>query len=134
MTSQTYNNKDVLLFPLQIRKQPHRIKCSDQFRVNKQHTDCFEHLYEKNTKPSANVQVSCMLIFLINLRFFYVFYRWEGRSEGTLIECSRDVDVLLTVLPTPDSGREELLNSDPRKQQSMGDMKNNIHKTKSISI
>ena len=30
--------------------------------------------------------------------------------------------------------RRVLLNSDPRKQQSMGDMKNNIHKTKSISV
>ena len=46
MTSQAYNN-DVLLFQLQILKQPHRIKCSDQFRVNKQDTDCFEHLDKK---------------------------------------------------------------------------------------
>ena len=54
MTSQAYNN-NVLLFPLQIWKQPHRIKCSDQFRVNKRDTDCFEHLHEENTKPSVNV-------------------------------------------------------------------------------
>ena len=58
MTSQAYNNYDVLLFPLQIWKQPHWIKCSDQFRVYKQDTDCFEHLYKENTKPFVNVKVS----------------------------------------------------------------------------
>ena len=44
-----------------------------------------------------------------------VFYRGEGRSDGTLIEWDKDVDVLV------------LLNSNPRKQQSRGDMKNTIH-------
>ena len=44
-----------------------------------------------------------------------VFYRGEGRSDGTLIEWDEDDDVLV------------LLNSDPRKLQSRGDMKNTIH-------
>ena len=30
----------------------------DQFRVNKQDADCFEHLHEENTKPLVNVSVS----------------------------------------------------------------------------
>ena len=46
MTSQAYNNNDVLLFPLQIWKQPHR------------DADCFEHLHEKNAKLFVNVSVS----------------------------------------------------------------------------
>ena len=56
MTSQPYNNNDVL-FPPQISKKPHQIKCSDQFRGNKQDTDCFEHLQEENTKLLVNVSV-----------------------------------------------------------------------------
>ena len=51
MTSQTYNNNDVLLFSLQIWIKFYRIKCFDQFRVNKRDTDCFEQLHEENTKP-----------------------------------------------------------------------------------
>ena len=39
------------LFPLQIWKQPHQIRCSDQFTGKKQDTDYFEHLHEENTKP-----------------------------------------------------------------------------------
>ena len=38
-----------------------------------------------------------------------------GRSDGTVIEWGTDVDVIV------------LLNSNFRKQQSRGDMKNNIH-------
>ena len=37
-----------------VKSQPRRIKCSDQFRVNKRDTDCFEHLQEENTKRSVN--------------------------------------------------------------------------------
>ena len=76
MTSQAYNNNDILLFPLQYLKETHRIKCSDHFIVNKLDTDCFEHLHE---------------------------------------EQDRDVDAVV------------LLNSDLQKQQSRGDMKNDIH-------
>ena len=63
MTLQAYNN-NVLLFPLQMWKKPHRIKCSDQFRVDKQDTDCLEHLHEENTKFSVNVSVSYAWIFV----------------------------------------------------------------------
>ena len=56
-----------------------------------------------------------MLEFSYRPQFFYGFYRGEGRSDGTLMELGRDVDVLV------------LLNSNLRKQQSKGDMKNNIH-------
>ena len=56
-----------------------------------------------------------MLEFSYRPQVFYGFYRGEGRSDGTLMELDRDVDVLV------------LLNSDLRKQQSKGDMKNNIH-------
>ena len=56
-----------------------------------------------------------MLEFSYQPQFFYGFYRGEGRSDGTLMELGRDVDVLV------------LLNSNLRKQQSKGDMKNNIH-------
>ena len=58
MASQAYNNNDVLLFPLEIWKTTHRTTCSDQFRVNKRDTDCFEHLHRENTKFSLNVSVS----------------------------------------------------------------------------
>ena len=56
MTSQGYNDNEFFL--LQIRKQFHRIKCSEQFRVNKQDNDNFEHLYEENAKLSVNLKVS----------------------------------------------------------------------------
>ena len=78
MTSQTCNND--VLFSLQISKQPHRIKCSDQFRVSK----------GKNKIRGQRKRLSC-LNFLINLRFFMDFT--EGRG-GTLKEWDRDVDVL----------------------------------------
>ena len=64
---------------------------------------------------SWSMQVSRMLEFSYRLQAFYGFYRGEGRSDGTLIELDRDVDVFV------------LLNSDLQKQQSRGHMKNNIH-------
>ena len=69
---------------------------SDQFRVNKQDTDCFEHLYEEDTKPSVNTSVS-HLNLIIDPRFFMFFYRGEVRSDRTLIEWKRDVDVLVPI-------------------------------------
>ena len=94
MTLQLCNNNDILLFPLQIWKQPHQIKSSDQFTVNTQDTDCFEHLHEENAKSQTHV--------------FYGFYwRRDRRSDGILIEWDRDVDVLETVFPPPNYGREE---------------------------
>ena len=68
-------------------------------------------------KYKALGQCKCLacLNFLIDLRFFYGFYRGEGRSDGTLLEWDKGVDVIL------------LLNPGLRKQQSRGDMKNNIH-------
>ena len=72
MTSQAYNKNEVL-FSLQLSKQPHRIKCSDQFIVNKRDTEYFEHLHEKNTKPSANVSV-----LQARSQTFYSLYRTEG--------------------------------------------------------
>ena len=76
MTSQAYSS-----IPLQIWKQPNRIKCSDQFKVNKRDTDCFEHLYVKNTNLLVNVNVSRCQNFLIDLRFFMIFT--EGRGGVT---------------------------------------------------
>ena len=46
---------------------------------------------------------------------FYGFHKGEGRSDGTLIKWNREVDVLV------------FLNSNVRKQQPGGEMKNNIH-------
>ena len=95
MTSQVYNN-DALLFPLQIWKQPHQIKCSDKFRVNEQDTDCFEHLHEENTEPSVNASVSHAW-FSYRPQVFYGFYRGEGMSDGTLREWEWDVNVLVAI-------------------------------------
>ena len=99
--SQAYNNNDILLFQLQIWKLPQRIKCSDQFRVNKRDTDCFEHLHEEDTKPSVNVSVSHMPEFSYRHQDFYGFYRGELRSDGTLIEWERDFDVLVAISSPP---------------------------------
>ena len=74
MTSQAYNNNEVLLIPLQIWNQPHQVKCSDQFRVNKGDTDCFEHLHEENSKPSVSVSASHAWFFLLTSYGFYGFY------------------------------------------------------------
>ena len=66
-----------------------------------------------------------MLEFSYRPKVFYGFRRDEGRSDETLIEGDRVVDVLV------------LLNSDLRKQQSRGDMKKNIYmrnETKSIPV
>ena len=98
MTSQAYNN-NVLLFPLQIWKQPHRIKCSDQFRVNKRDTDCFEHLHEENTKPSVNVSVSHAWISY-RPQAFYGFHRGKGRNDGTLMKWEKNVDVFVAIPPS----------------------------------
>ena len=99
MTSQAYNNNDVLLFPQQIWKQPHQIKCSDQFRVNKQDTDCFEYLREENTKPSVNISVSQEFSYWPQA--FYGFHRWEGRSDGILIKRETGMLMFLWLFPPP---------------------------------
>ena len=133
MTSQAYNN-DILLFPLEVWKQPHRIKCSDQFRVKKQDTDCLEHLHKKNAKPSVNVSVSHMPEFSYRHQDFYWFYRGEVKSDKTLIEWERNDDVLVAI-PSP-LILVEKSNVKLQKQQSRGDLKNNIQRneTKSISV
>ena len=77
MISQANKNNDVLLFSVQTWKQPHRIKCSDQFWVNKQDTDCFEHLHEENTKLSVNVNVSHAWIFLSTSGILWFLQREE---------------------------------------------------------
>ena len=56
-----------------------------------------------------------MLKFSYRPQVFYGRYRGKARRDGTLIEWARDVDALV------------LLDNDLRKQQSLGDMKNNIH-------
>ena len=66
-----------------------------------------------------------MLEFSYRPKVFYGFRRDEGRSDETLIERDRVVDVLV------------LLNSDLRKQQSRGDMKKKTYtrnETKSIPV
>ena len=126
-TSQAYNNDDVLLFLLQIWKQPHRIKRSDQFRVNEQYTNCFEHLHEENTKPLVSVAVSYAWIFLSNSGFLW-FLRGEGRIDGTLIWIEGGMVMFFWLFPPPHFGREEFPKRiRPWKQQSRGDMKNNRH-------
>ena len=57
--------------------------------------------------------MSRMLGFSYRSQVFYGFYRGEGRSDGTLVEYDKDVDVVL-------------LNSDLWKQQSRDDIENNI--------
>ena len=59
--------------------------------------------------------MSRMLEFSYRTQVFYGFYGREGRSDGTLIEWDRNVDFHV------------LLNSNLKKQQSRGDVKNNIH-------
>ena len=123
MASQAYNNNHIILFPLQIWNQPHWIKCSDQFRVNKRDTGCFEHPHEENTKPSVNVSVSHMPEFSYQHRDFYGFYRGEGRNDGTLIEWERDVDVLVAIFSPLILVEKSVVKI--QKQQSRGDMKSN---------
>ena len=71
------------MFPLQIWKQPHRIKCSDKFRVNKQDTDCFEHLHEENTKLSVNVTALYVWIFLSTSGFLWFLQRGEKEWQDS---------------------------------------------------
>ena len=75
-----------LLFPRQIWKQPHWIKCSDQFRINKRDADCFEHRHEENTKLSVSVTVSHIWIFLSTLCFLWFLQRWgeEWRNSNRM--------------------------------------------------
>ena len=57
---------------------------------------------------------------------FYGFYRGEVRSDGTLIEWERDIDVLVAIsspLILVEKSAVKL-----QKQQSRGDMKNKIYK------
>ena len=89
MASQAYNNNNVSLFPLQIWKQPHQVKCSKQFRVNEQDTDCFDHVMS-----SANVSASPAWIFLSTSGFFYFLQRvteeWGASNrirEGCWCSC-----------------------------------------------
>ena len=56
-----------------------------------------------------------MLEFSYRPQVLYGFYSGEGKNDKTLIKWDRYVDVIV------------LLNSDLRKEQSMEDMKNNIH-------
>ena len=98
MTSQACNNINVLLLPLQIWKQPHRIKYSYQFRVNKRNTDCFEHLHEENTKLSVNVTVSYAWIFLSTTGFLWFLQRrgkdWQNSNRmGLGCWCSGAVKI-----------------------------------------
>ena len=58
MISQAYNNNDVLLFPLQIWKQPHQNKVFWPVQLMKKILTVFEHLHEDNTKPLVNESVS----------------------------------------------------------------------------
>ena len=74
----------------------HTKKCLDQLRVDKRDTDCFKHMHEENTKLSVNVSTSHAWIFL-STTVFYGCYRWERRSDGTLIEWESDNDVLVGI-------------------------------------
>ena len=56
---------------------------------------------------------------------FYHFYRGQVRSDGTLIEWERDVDVLAAISSPLILVEEGVVKF--QKQQSRGDMKNNIH-------
>ena len=80
----------------QIWEQPHQKICLDQLRVDKRDTDCFKHMHEESTKLSVNVSTSHAWIFL-STSVFYGCYRWERRSDGTLIEWERDNDVLVGI-------------------------------------
>ena len=116
MTSQAYNNRNELLFPLQIWKHPHGIKRSD----------CFEHLHEENTKPLVNLSVLHAWIFSLTSGFLWFSQRGgeEWRNSNRMGEgCWCSIDYFLP----PYFGREELLNSKLRKQHSRGDIKTNIH-------
>ena len=53
-------------------------------------------MHEENTKLSVNVSTSHAWIFL-STTVFYGCYRWERRSDGTLIEWESDNDVLVGI-------------------------------------
>ena len=65
-----------------------------------------------------------MIEFFYRPQVFYGFYREEKRSDR--IERERDVNVLVATSYLSFWWRRVLFNSDLRKQQSTGDMKNNI--------
>ena len=44
---------------------------------------------------------------MLNFRFFYGFYKREGKSDRVLIESDRDVNVLMTVFSHSHLGREK---------------------------
>ena len=69
------------MFPLQIWKQPHWIKCSDQSGVNEQDTNCFDHLHKEKAKSSVNVSALHAWIFLSTSRVFKVLQRVEEERE-----------------------------------------------------
>ena len=56
---------------------------------------------------------------------FYGFYRGEVRGDGTLIKWERDVDVLVVISCPLILVEKSVVKL--QKQQSRGDMKNNIH-------
>ena len=56
---------------------------------------------------------------------FYGFYRVEGRSDRTLIEWEGDVDVFVTISSPNILVEKSVVKL--QKEQSRGDMKNNIH-------
>ena len=56
---------------------------------------------------------------------FYVFNRGEVRSDGTLIEWERDVDVLVAISSLLILVEKSYVTF--QKQQSKEDMKNNVH-------
>ena len=56
---------------------------------------------------------------------FYGFYRGEVRSDGTLIRWESDVDVLVAISSPLILVEKSVVKL--QKQQSRGDMKNNIH-------
>ena len=95
---------------------PHQVKRYDQFRINEQDTNSFDHLLEKSTKPLVNVSA---LHFLNNLRVL-------RRSEKTLIEWERDGDVLVVLFSHLILVERSLLNSNFWNQQFREDMKNSI--------
>ena len=69
-----------------------------------------------------------MLEFSYQIRVFYGSYRGKRRSDGTVIDLGRDVDVFMTLFPSHSFWyRSGLLNSNLWKQQSRVYMKNNMY-------
>ena len=66
-----------------------------------------------------------MLEFSYRHHDFYGLYRGEVKSDGTLIEWERDVDVLVAISPPLILLEKSVVKL--QKQQSRVDMKNNIH-------